>query len=218
MDTDFWHERWQAGQIGFHQQEINPYLTRYWPALILPAGARILAPLCGKSRDMTWLLQQDYQVIGVEISRIAVETFFAENNLIPVIHQEDGFVRFSSTGIELLCGDFFALTKDDIGNIDGVYDRAALIALPASLRQRYATHLSSLINTGCDCLLITLDYNQLEMTGPPFAVSADEVARLFGQHFRIESFCSNDVLETHPRFREAGLARLSEHAYLLTRT
>jgi len=218
MDTDFWHERWQANQIGFHQQEINPYLSRYWPALGLPKGARILAPLCGKSLDMVWLLEQDHPVVGVEVSRIAVEAFFAENNLIPVLQQEDGFVRYASSGIELLCGDFFTLTKEDIGRIDGVYDRASLIALPPAMRPRYAAHLTALLDTGTVCLLITLDYNQLEMTGPPFAVSADEVSRLFGQHFIIESFCSHDVLETHKRFREAGLSQLSEHAYLLTRT
>ncbi|MGB5606718.1 MAG: thiopurine S-methyltransferase [Gammaproteobacteria bacterium] len=218
MDTEFWHERWLAGQIGFHQQEINPYLIRYWPALGLPEGTRILAPLCGKSRDMTWLLEQGCHVVGVEVSRLAVEAFFSENNLTPTLRQEDGCVRYTSTGIELLCGDFFTLTRDHIGRIEGVYDRASLIALPPALRPRYAAHLAALLDTGINCLLITLDYNQLEMAGPPFAVSANEVARLFGRHFTIESFCSHDVLETHQRFREAGLSQLSEHTYLLERT
>lgn len=218
MDTDFWHERWQANQTGFHQQEINPYLTRYWLALGLPEGARILAPLCGKSRDMVWLQEQGYHVVGVEVSRIAVEAFFAENNRIPALEQAEHFVRYTSPGIELLCGDFFTLGKDDIGRIDGVYDRAALIALPPAMRPAYAAHLTTLLDTGIDCLLITLDYNQLEMTGPPFAVSADEIARLFDQHYTLECFCSHDVLESHQRFREAGLSQLSEHAWLLTRT
>ena len=102
MDTDFWHERWQAGQIGFHQQEINAYLINYWPALGLPADARILAPLCGKSRDMLWLLEQGYRVTGVEVSRIAVEAFFTESGLVPKIEQEEHCLRYTNEGVELL--------------------------------------------------------------------------------------------------------------------
>jgi thiopurine S-methyltransferase len=78
MDPDFWHERWKTNQIGFHQGEINHCLVRYWPSLGLKTGGRVLVPLCGKSRDMFWLLEQGFAVTGIEISPIAVEAFFAE--------------------------------------------------------------------------------------------------------------------------------------------
>jgi thiopurine S-methyltransferase len=213
MDPDFWHERWKTNQIGFHQGDINPCLVRYWPSLTLNTGERVLVPLCGKSRDMFWLLEQGFAVTGIEISPIAVEAFFAENRLTPVITREAHCVRWKSEALEILCGDFFDLGRSDIGTCDGVYDRAALIALPPALRPRYVNHLVALLDRHARGLLLTLDYNQSEMKGPPFSVSDAEVSRLFAGACTVQQLCRTDILRSQPRFMERGLTRLSEQAW-----
>ena len=210
MDPDFWQERWQANQIGFHQNEINPYLARYWPQLEIERSQRVFVPMCGKSLDMLWLLQQGYPVTGVEISRVAVEAFFIENDIMPAISRAGAFIRCVFENLEVLCGDFFALTKADIGEISSIYDRAALIALPADMRRAYITHLTRLLAGTTRGLLITLDYNQEEMSGPPFSVPDGEVRQLFERLCPVQQLCSTDVLEEHERFRETGLTRLTE--------
>ncbi len=216
MNPDFWHERWQANQIGFHQDEINPYLVRYWPELEIGMAGRVLVPLCGKTRDMIWLRDQGFSVVGIEVSPIAVEAFFAENNLTPAVTRRARHSRWEVDGLELLCGDFFVLDRGDIGEVVAVYDRAALIALPPDIRPRYTEHLAGLLGDATTGLLITLEYTQNEMSGPPFSVSGAEVQQLFADSFAIERLCSTDVLEANPRFREQGVSRLTEQAFRLT--
>jgi len=217
MDLDFWHERWQANLTGFHQGEINSYLVRYWPRLDLVKDSRIFVPLCGKSLDMLWLREQGHPVVGVEVSQIAIENFFEENGLTPAIHEERYGRRYVADQLELLCADFFSLTPEDIGEVCAIYDRAALIALTPAQRPGYAAHLTRLLDRGTTGLLITLEYNQQQMSGPPFSVHREEVSRLFDSTFTIEHLCQYDALEENQKFREKGLTELSEHAFLLTR-
>lgn len=212
MDPDFWHQRWQANLIGFHQDEINNHLLQYWPRLQLDKGSRILVPLCGKSLDLLWLLEQGHPVIGVEVSQIAVETFFEENRLSPEVHEERYGRRYVVEQLELLCADFFNLTQNDIGPVNAFYDRAALIALTVAQRPRYATHLMQLLGHGTTGLLVTLEYNQPEMNGPPFSVPREEVERLFGSAFTLEQLSQLDVLEENQRFRDKGVTQLTERA------
>lgn len=217
MDLDFWHERWQANLIGFHQSETNSHLLRYWPHLDLAKDSRILVPLCGKSLDMLWLLEQGHPVVGVEVSQLAVEAFFAENGLMPEVHEERYGRRYVVDQLELLCADFFSLRQEDIGEVSAFFDRAALIALTPAQRADYAEHLTRLLDRGTTGLLITLEYNQLEMSGPPFSVPREEVCRVFDSAFTIEQLFQFDALEENRTFREKGLTALSEHAWHLTR-
>lgn len=217
MEPEFWLERWQANLIGFHQDEINDYLLRYWPELGVPHNSRILVPLCGKSLDMLWLAEQGHPVIGIEISQLAVESFFTENGLTPEIHKQGYGLRYSSGQVDILCADYFKLTRKDIGEVAAFYDRAALIALTAAQRPDYVAQLGSLISTGTHGLLITLAYNQLEMSGPPFSVADDEVRRLYTPQYRLDQLFQFDVLVENERFREQGLTALTEQAYQLTR-
>jgi thiopurine S-methyltransferase len=166
---------------------------------------------------MFWLLEQGCSVVGVEISPIAVESFFAEHRLTPAATRESRFVRWRIDALEILCGDFFELEKGDIGNCQGVYDRAALIALPPDMRPRYVAHLSSLLNPHARGLLVTLEYNQSEMGGPPFSVSDAEVSRLFAEAYYVRLLCRTDILKSQARFREQGLTHLSEQAWRVDR-
>ena len=216
MHPDFWHERWQTDRIGFHMDAVNPRLVQHWPLPGVNRGDRVLVPLCGKSLDMLWLQQQGYRVTGVEISRLAVEAFFSEHRLEPLTEPAGRFTRWRYQGLDVLCGDFFDLDRALLGDLDVIYDRAALIAMPPAMRPRYAAHLAGLAGRETRQLLITLEYNQLEMAGPPFSVPGDEVNRLYGDNCSIACLASTDMLEENAKFRDSGVTRLREQVYCLT--
>jgi thiopurine S-methyltransferase len=215
MHEEFWHARWARNEIGFHLGEVNPWLRRYWPALQLPPGSRVLVPLCGKSLDLAWLVAQGQQVLGVELSALAVEAFFAEQGLPCDVEVQGAFRRYRAGALQLWCGDFFALTAADVADCVALYDRAALIALPPALRQRYAGHLAAILPAACQGLLISLDYPAEEMDGPPFPVPESEVHALLGPGWEIEQLAQADVLAQNARFAERGLSALQESLYRL---
>ncbi|WP_435626502.1 thiopurine S-methyltransferase [Candidatus Ferrigenium straubiae] len=216
MEKNFWLERWERKETGFHQDEINPYLREHWPELRLARSSKVFVPLCGKSRDMLWLREQGHAVLGVELSPLAAQAFFEENGLSPQRTRGERFDSHEADGIRILCGDFFDLDRDDLAGVKAVYDRASLIALPPEMRERYARHLVSILPPAAQILLVTLDYPQAEMSGPPFAVSVDEVNALYRDHAGIRLLAQLDVLAQNPRFRERGLSRLQENIFLLT--
>jgi thiopurine S-methyltransferase len=214
MDNRFWLERWSRGEIGFHQRNVNAYLQQYWAQLRIDRNVPVFVPLCGKSLDMHWLREQGHPVIGIEIAREAVREFFSEWGIAPQIIQSGPFKRWRAENIELLCGDFFELTCADLANVGAVFDRAALIALPAGLRDKYAAKMCDVVPAGAPILLITVDYAQHEMSGPPFAVGDEEVRTLFAGR-EIELLAEIDVTDApdNSRFRQRGVSRLIERVY-----
>lgn len=215
MKKEYWLERWERADIGFHQSETNPYLRQYWQELRLPQSAEVFVPLCGKSRDMLWLREQGHSVLGVDLSPVAVQAFFQEGGLTARRIRSEKFDRWEGNGLAVLCGDFFDITKDDLQKISGVYDRASLVALPPEMRQYYASRLVSVLPYGTRILLIAFDYPQSEMQGPPFAVAESEVRRLYNDYAEISLLARLDVLEQNPRFQQRGLSRLQESIFLL---
>lgn len=215
MKKAFWLERWEREEIGFHQNEINPYLCEFWAQAQLAADSQVFVPLCGKSRDMLWLREQGHSVLGVELSPVAVEAFFKENGLMPQRSSAGKFDCYEANGISILCGDCFDLNKQDLAQVGAVYDRASLIALPPEMRAPYARHLRNILPPAVQMLLVTLDYPQSEMSGPPFAVSVQEVETLFSDHAEIHLLGQADVLAQNPRFQQRGISRLQESVFRL---
>ena len=213
MDAQYWHERWVDDKIGFHRGEVNPYLVEYWPTLKLHAGSRVFVPLCGKSLDLLWLAEQGYEVIGIEISSIAVQAFFKENNLTPKVEPHGAFELWRVDNISLICGDFFELSPVQLGEVAAVYDRASLVALPVDIRRSYVEHLADLCPLDIPRLLITLDYAQSRMDGPPFAVSDEEIKQLYPLPGEITRLAASDVIKDNERFREKGLSSLVESVW-----
>ncbi len=216
MHESFWLERWRKNEIGFHQEEINLHLQSFWPLLGVAHRAAVFVPLCGKSRDMLWLRSLGHPVVGVEISEIAVRDFFAENGLEAEVASGERFDRWRADGLTLLRGDFFELEPADLAACRGVYDRASLVALPPDMRARYARKLARLLPGSVPMLLVTLEYPQDEMSGPPFSVREAEVERLFGTGHVVEAVYAQDLLAENPRYRERGLNRMEERVYRLT--
>ena len=217
MQPQFWLDRWRTGQIAFHQSSVDRSLRRHWPALEVGAGNRVFAPLCGKSLDLLWLRDQGLDVLGVELAAAAVEAFFLENGLPARRRAGPPFDAYDAPGIRLLCGDFFALTPAILDRVDAVYDRAALISWAPALRSGYVEHLATLMSPGTRMLLITLEYPQSQMAGPPFAVPVEEVNRLYAPHFEILEIGRQDILPHEARLRAKGLTELLEVCYQLVR-
>ncbi len=216
MQPEFWHKKWASNQIGFHLPDVNPYLQRFWPDLNLAAQARVLVPLCGKSLDLLWLAGRGHRVLGVELSEKAVEDFFSEQQLQPQVSEQGVFKVYRAGSIELWCGDIFALSAEDVADCSALYDRAAVIALPPPMRERYAEHLQTILPAGLKGLLITLDYDQSQIAGPPFSVDDAQVQHLFGGAWQMQLLKSQDVLSDSAKFVQAGATRLEERVYRIT--
>lgn len=219
MEANFWHERWQSGRIGFHESEGNDLLRRHLGALELPPGARVFVPLAGKTRDIGWLLGQGFRVAASELSDLAVAQLFDDLAIRPETTRTGGMTHHAAPGLDVFAGDFFDLTADLLGPVDAVYDRAALVALPADMRPRYAAHLSGMTDTAPQ-VLISFDYPVGTVDGPPFSVDAAEVHRHYAAAYSVLSLerrpvpggfkGASEVFETVWHLAPAHLAQVDD--------
>ncbi|MEM8825033.1 MAG: thiopurine S-methyltransferase, partial [Pseudomonadota bacterium] len=177
--------RWETGRIGFHQAKGNPLFIAHFPALVPAPGARLFLPLAGKTGDIHWLLDQGYRVVTAELNQLAVDQLFEELGATPEVIEGPASRLYSAPGLDAHVGDVFDLTPDALGPVDLVYDRAALVALPEAMRRDYAPHIARL-SKGVPQILVTFEYDQCLGDGPPFAVSADEVADLYAEAYVVE--------------------------------
>lgn len=174
MDASFWFERWREGRIGFHEGRPNELLARH--VARLGEGRRVLVPLCGKAHDLAYLAARGHDVVGVELVEDAVRAFFDEHGIAPSVARRGGYVVYEAAPITILVGDFFAATRADVGAVDALYDRAAIVALPAELRVRYAARVRVLLPPGAPGLVVTFEGRE---GGPPFAVPEAELRDLY---------------------------------------
>jgi len=225
MEIDFWLERWNNNETGFHQAQINPYLAYFYgekgPPNEQRKALKVFVPLCGKSKDMLWLSQNGYSVFGVECSERAVNDFFEENALNYKHAEKDQHALYMTTDqaslVEIFQGDFFALQDKDLADVTDIFDRGSLVALPAEMRGQYAAKMAEIQSPGVRTLLVTLTYDQAEMNGPPFSVSEENVHELFSENFSIEKLCFKDIIDDEPRMKARGLSSLIETVYKLKR-
>jgi len=192
MDASFWHQRWEKNEIAFHQSKANPLLVEYFHRLSLTKCSRIFVPLCGKTLDISWLLSNGYRVAGAELSKIAVEQLFMDLGVQPTISAVGEVDQWSTKDIDIFVGDIFALSRKILGPVDAVYDRAALVAFPEEMRNRYTAHLTEITDKAPQ-LLICYDYDHRLMEGPPFSVSIEEVKRYYTVNYDVTLIASTDV-------------------------
>lgn len=192
MHHTFWHDKWEKGEIGFHQSDINPMLKRFAEQAGMSEPCRVFVPLCGKTQDMTWLLERGCEVVGVELSKLAVEQYFESLGVTPYVEEIGKLTRYSTTDLTIYCGDLFALMPEQLGDIDAVYDRAALVALPPEMRQQYCQRIAVLAPEAKQ-ILITFEYDQAVHAGPPFSVPAEEVQQYYAGQFSVDELLSEEV-------------------------
>lgn len=211
MDHNFWLNKWQKNELGFHKSEANPLLVRHFQSLSLKQGKRLFLPLCGKTLDIAWLLAQGYRVAGAELAEMAIAQLFSELGVNPTITDLGDVKRYSAENIDIFVGDIFHMSAEMVGTVDAIYDRAALVALPGDMRDRYTSHLIDITHAAPQ-LLITFEYDQTVMPGPPFSISAEDVHLHYQSHYEITLLSSPEVLGGLK-----GQCAATENVWLLTK-
>ncbi len=215
-DNQLWLQSWRDSHTDFHQATVNRHLVRFWSSLGLLPGARVFVPLCGKSLDMVWLASQGYQVIGVELSPVAVRAFFKENRIQPKRRTVGALTLWESPRISIFCGDFFSLEGKDLGDIAAVFDRASLTALGEDIREAYLAHMRRIVPAACKILLLTTEEPEDgEVEDQPFA-EADEITGLYAKHFEICLSHVESVFEADPDPAISQPVRIEQKVYLLS--
>lgn len=207
-DHELWHDRWRTNRLGFHQPQPNKLLQKHWPSTCPDSNAAVFVPLCGKSHDMTWLADQGHTVIGVELSEIAARDYFAERGVEAKVRREGEFEIHKGGGVEIWVGDFFAMPAGVVEACRAAFDRASLIALPADIRVRYAEQMHKIMPGNARTLLLTITYDQNEMAGPPFSVTDEEVAQLYGGLRKVTRLETRDGMKGSDNLKERGLTAL----------
>ncbi|MGL6313927.1 thiopurine S-methyltransferase [Vibrio sp. WXL103] len=211
-DAEFWHNKWASNSVGFHLPDVNPLLIKHWDALKPLRSQKVLVPLCGKSEDLVWLAERHVDVQGVELSQIAVRAFFSEHFYTPLVTKVSGqHELYQFDELSIYTGDVFTAPLEKVSLI---YDRAALIALPQEMRADYAQRLDSLLEPGGQILLVTLEYQQDEMQGPPFSVLEQEITQLF-TGYNVTRLATDVADESHPKRAERGLSYFAESVFAL---
>lgn len=215
-DNALWQQCWRDRRTDFHQKTVNRFLSRFWSGLDLDQGSRVFVPLCGKSLDMIWLAKQGHEVIGVELSPIAVRAFFRENRLRPARRRLGKFILWQDGRLNILCGDYFSLTPGDLGRIDAVYDRAALTALPEDIRRLYVAQLRMIVPETTQVFLLTTEDAE-ESESPIQALDvAEEIKLLYSERFEIDLAHVESVFELDPESPDQPPRRAEYKVYRLS--
>lgn len=218
MELSYWLSRWNKGHTGFHMEDGYPGLRTHWPKLPIPPDPVVLIPLAGKSIDILWIAERAQKVICNEISSIAIEQFFNEHKMAFTKTGLASFNIYRGKNIEFWCGDFMKLPVKKMGDIDLIYDKASIVALPDKMRFAYAKKISALSADKTNILMHLLSYNQSEMNGPPFSVDPTEVKRLFSEKFSVQLLEKNSLdIHKFEKFLNRGLkSDLIEYLLLLS--
>lgn len=192
MDANFWHQKWESNEIGFHRDTPNPLLVSHFNALSLAKDSRIFLPLCGKTLDIGWLLSQNMRVVGVELSETAIRQLFISLGIVPRITENNDMQHYQAENIDIFAGDFFNLSSEMLGTVDAIYDRAALVALPAEMRSQYTAHLMAITHMAPQ-LLICFEYDPTLLEGPPFSINSAEIRQHYANSYELTLLQSTEV-------------------------
>jgi len=214
MDLEFWKKAWVDGRTAFHQGQTSPHLVRHLPLLNIKENDHILLPLCGKTLDLLYLQDMNLKVTGIEISELAIEQFQAEHPREYKRAQKNNFTVYQNQKLEIWNGDFFEFHSEITSPIHYVFDRAAMVALPFELRKQYAQKLCEFLKLGAKLLLVTFEYPQEKVQGPPFSVTRSEV-EIFYKEFKVQEIYREAATVTGPKFVEAGINQVENVCYLI---
>ncbi len=214
MQNDFWHQAWaKSDEPGWQQPEINQYLKDHWA--VTGASGAVFVPLCGRSLDMQWLHEQGHHIVGIDLSVSALEQFCEQQSIAAVCERDGELTVFRAPGWTLFAGDFFTLSRAQVNRVSVVYDRAALIALPPPMREKYAVHMKSILPNDAKIFAVTIAYDQSKMKGPPFSVPDDEVRQLYGDCYQITVVQSDSGADRVGNLGRRGVDSLRETCLLL---
>ncbi|ELT90016.1 hypothetical protein CAPTEDRAFT_225489 [Capitella teleta] len=169
---------------------------------------KIFVPLCGKSLDMKWLLDEGHTIVGVEYVPKAVMEFFKEQNIQYTVHEVpaiSGTLYKSSDGrLRLYCCDFFTFNSEIESGFDAVWDRASFVAIPADRQIEYADIILSLMSPHARYLMESYEY----------------LDNFVGQHCNIHKvFSDNDcnpILGKYCGHLKAVAKGITVHTHMMT--
>jgi thiopurine S-methyltransferase len=205
MEISYWESRWRKNNIGFHLPHVYEPLIRFWAESKLPANPTILVPLSGKSLDILWMMNQGARVVAVEAVEQAVTEFFYEHRITPEKSERYGFTIFRFETLEFWVGDFFKLPDTEMPEFDLIYDKAAISALPKEMRKEYAEKIKSLTNSTTRILTHHFEYNQHQMSGPPFSVPLSELISYYSVMFNCKILDESNTADNYGKFSRRGL-------------
>lgn len=225
MEHEFWHEKWDKNEIGFHLDGPHPWFIRAIDDVAISKNQTVFVPLCGKTHDIDLLLQQGCNVVANELSELAIDALFSRLQLTPQISRWQGVEPsyqgklYKSGQLTVLVGDYFQLTPSLLssvygGHMDWVYDRAALVALPLPMRKQYSQALMQLCPQAKQ-ILMTLDYDQNQMSGPPFSVTPEEIQQHYGTFYKVTPMQEQNIIEKEPKFQQRGLTAFYQRLFML---
>ncbi|MTI14440.1 class I SAM-dependent methyltransferase [Sansalvadorimonas verongulae] len=199
-----WDNCWDQGFTPWQRPSWNPYLLRFFPLFDVAAETSVLVPLCGKSRDMEWLIRRGYRVVGLELSGLAIEEFFRERGLEYKKTNQYGYNLWRGPNIDIWEADMFAL-PDELTEATVLYDRGSLVALPPKLRESYVVKLKTIAPDLRCGLILGLEYDQSAIQGPPWSVSENVVSSLWGEGFNVKTLHTQDKPEEATRLKATGV-------------
>ncbi|PIK49519.1 putative thiopurine S-methyltransferase [Apostichopus japonicus] len=219
---DLWSERWEEGEkMNFHERQPKQYLTEEHIEKLTDGktGLRFLVPLCGKSPEMKWLVDQGQVVVGIEGVQKPCEEFFKRQQIdysVADISEIPGGKHFKSDDgrVEIYNCDVLKLESAILGEFDAVFDRGAFVVMDFELRPKYVTLMKSVSKTGCKILLAVQEYdwNERKIKGPPYPVCRKDVETLFGDWCKIEEYSRLDRLKNCPeKFNEKWGPGITSH-------
>ncbi|KAJ8302290.1 hypothetical protein KUTeg_021277 [Tegillarca granosa] len=190
-----WKAAWENGKAVWQVHHVNVALKRNIHRLKIENSGdpKILLPLCGKTRDIKWLWEQGFTVVGVEVSEIAIKDFFAEND-----------IKYEVSQIKGCPGVLYRSTDDRIllrvsSNTSGTEEHSQLFLNQKGgnnfvayhdinhTRYKYASAISELMSDNCKMLLETLEKNiDVDPGQPPFDFQEPEMRQHFNQQFELE--------------------------------
>ncbi len=191
-ENKLWLERWKNREIGFNQVEVSFLLKQYFEKLNLQSGSKVLVPLCGKTIDISWLLAEGYGVVGIELSEVAVKELFEELGVSSEVSKLGELIVYRAKNITVFVGDIFEVTAEMLGKIDAIYDRAAIVALTKTVREKYTAHLRAISNNAPQ-LLITVEYDQSLMNRTPYSVDEEEVRDHYAEYYTLELLSRREI-------------------------
>ena len=212
--TEFWQQRWSDGQTGFHLNDTHPDLHAFLPQLNLNIGDTVFVPLCGKTLDIGYLLAKGYRVVAVEMVEYAVKQLFNQLSMTPDIYQWKQGVCYRASGLTVYVGDYFDLRAKECSEACAVYDRAAMLAIPHKLQAQYCRHLSE-ITDHAKQLVITVEFDQDKVDGPPFTLSEKDIRRYYGESYHISRLNEVETIKEEARFEAMGLSSFMRRTYFL---
>ena len=183
MEKQFWLKAWENPSPGFHQLSTHPFLVKYWSDFAKSKG-KVFIPLCGKSLDIKYIMDQGYEVVGIDLSESAVIAFFEEHKIEYQVEENLRLKKYLGKGVTLYVGDLFHLSASELEDVKYVYDRASLVALPFEIRNSYIKFMLRYLKEA-SIFLITFQFDNVEV-GPPFSIDKKMVENYFTPHFIID--------------------------------